>query len=680
MAIVAKHGATIVPRSIAQYDPRTFGELKKPFFIEASAEQVLDEIKPMEFDFLPGDRFIAIDTETFAYPQIDNNRMPVTVQRRWIKRGSKYIPNDFPFCYSISDGTHSFVVYDTLQNKWAEFKKLQPLFGDRSISKVGHNIDFDLHMFANTGVDVKGRLHDTMHLSKLIRPDAFQHSLLSLAEEMVQQGIPAVPEFEHMLDAYKALHRITDYREFPKELMIQYTGADTWNTIHAFKWLYPMLILDDQYDLYEIESQMIIVAYWMERNGVLLDPSYKDKLIPELQEEVDTAERKIYEDAGCRFNINSSAQLYEVLKRLGYANKVKRKPPTDAMLAKGITEGNPSFDKYEMERLEQEGVPLIADIQQYKASEKLLNTFAIKLYELADSTNTVHCNINTMEAKTGRFSISVPSMQNMPRRKDSRVRNAFVAPEGFTLYDFDFKSQESIILVHYSRSQYLMNIINNGGDIHKAVAAIIYSIPYDQVSKELRNISKSVEFAIVYGAGASKVAAMTGLSLEEAGLAMRQFLKNAPEVDMFIRTANKIGKERGKVRTIRHRVVCLEHGREYACVNYVIQGSAADSTKGRMIDIHKFLRANKYKTYISIQVHDSLLNVVADDEQELLGYLRWLQTERELFRVPVTVDVAKCTPTWRDKEDIDVETVQPPEDQLLAMKSYDIWNEGILHM
>lgn len=680
MAIKSKYAATIMPRTKTQYDPATFGELQKPFFAEATAERVLDEIKPATFDFLPGERFIAVDTETFAYPQISNNRMPSNVQRRWIKRGSKYIPNDFPFCYSICDGTQSFVVYDTLQNGFKEFKKLQPLLSDRSISKVGHNIDFDLHMIANTGVDIKGRLHDTLHLSKLLRPDAFQHSLLGLAEEMVQQGIPAVPEFEHMLDAYKALHRITNYMDFPKELMIQYTGADTWNTIHAFEWLYPMLTFEDQLPLYEIESQMIIVAYWMERNGVLLDPNYKDKLIPELQEEVDTAERRIYEDAGCRFNINSSAQLFSVLQRLGYGGKVKRKQPTEAMLAKGITEGNPSFDKYEMERLESEGVPLIADIQQYKASEKLLNTFAIKLYELADSTNTVHCNINTMEAKTGRFSISVPSMQNMPRRKDSRVRSAFVAPPGFCLYDFDFKSQESIILVHYSRSQYLMDIINRGGDIHTAVASIIYSIPYDEVSKELRNISKSVEFAIVYGAGAAKVSAMTGLSLEEAGLAMRQFLRNAPEVDMFIRTANKVGKERGKVRTIRHRVVCLERGREYACVNYVIQGSAADSTKGRMIDIHKFLRANNYKSYISIQVHDSLLNVVADDELELLSYLRWLQTERELFRVPVTVDVAKCTPTWRDKEDINVDATEPPADQLQAMHDYDIWNEGILHM
>lgn len=678
MTIQAKQTATIVPRSLAQYDPSTFEQFKKPFFVEATAEQVLDEIRPYEFDFLPGEKFIAVDTETFAFGQIESNRMPPNVQRRWIKQGSKYIPNDFPFCYSICDGHKSFVVYDTIQNHFAEFRKLKPLFSDRSVGKIAHNFGFDLHMIANTGVNIKGRLHDTMYISKLVRADAFQHNLLSLAEEMQQMGMDTYPEFEHMLDSYKAQYRITDYRDFPKELMIQYTGADTWNCLKAFEWLYPMLEPNEQNDLYDIEAQMLLVAYWMERKGILLDPDYKDVLIPELQQEVDEAERKIYEHAGCRFNINSSSQLYSVLCKLGYGDKVKRKRPTDAMLAKGIVEGNPSFDKYEMERLENEGVPLITDIQQYKASEKLLNTFATKLYELCDASNTVHCNINTIEAKTGRFSISVPSMQNMPRRKDSRVRTAFIAPPGYCLYDFDFKSQESIILVHYSRSQYLMDIINNGGDIHKAVASIIYSIPYDEVTKELRGISKSVEFAIVYGAGASKVAAMTGLSLEEAGIAMKQFLKNAPEVDTFIKTANKVAKERGKVRTRRNRIVYLEHGREYACVNYVIQGSAADSTKSRMVEIHKFLKANGYKTYISLQVHDSLLQVVADDEQELLGYLRWLQTERKLFRVTVTVDVAKCTPTWRDKEDIDIEAVEPPAEMLQKMRDYDIWNEGIL--
>jgi len=159
---------------------------------------------------------------------------------------------------------------------------------------------------------------------------------------------------------------------------------------------------------------------------------------------------------------------------------------------------------------------------------------------------------------------------------------------------------------------------------------------------------------------------------------MKKFLKNAPEVDIFINTANKVARERKRVRTILNRPVCIERGREYACVNYAIQGSAADSTKSRMVEIHKFLKANNFKTYMILQVHDSLLNAIHDDEQELIGYLRWLQTERELFRVEVTVDVAKCTPTWREKADIEVEATRPPEEMLQKMRDYDLWSEGIL--
>lgn len=678
MAIQRRQDATIVPRSLYHYEPGSFEQHKRPNFIEATAEQALDMLKPMEFEFLPGKRVIAADTETY-YTGVPNNRMPKNVVRRWVQQGSKYHPNDFPFCISLSDGIHSFAVYDTLENRFEEFKKLRVLFEDTSICKAGHNFDYDLHMLANVGISVKGELHDTLYMSKLTRPDAFTHRLCDVADEIHDdEALPTVTLFEHMLDSHKAQYRINDYRQFPRELMTQYTCADTWNVIWAMKSLYPAMIANETCPLYETERQMLLVAYWMERQGIMLDLDYEDKLIPELAEEANEAERRIYETAGRRFNINSTQQLYDVLCDLGHGDKVKFRKPTENMLARGITKGNPRLDKVEMDRLDNLGVPLIQDIVTYKNAEKLLNTFAIKLYDMRDAQGIVHCNINTIEAKTGRFSISAPSMQNMPRRKDSRVRSAFIAPPGFTLYDFDFKSQESIILVHYSKSQYLQEIIDNGGDIHTAVASIIYSIPYEEVSKELRNISKSVEFAIVYGAGAEKVSQMTGLSVEESAVVMKKFLKNAPEVDIFINTANKVARERRTVRTIRRRPVCVERGREYACVNYVIQGSAADSTKGRMVDIHKFLRANNLKTYMILQVHDSLLNCIADDEQEVIGWLRWLQTERELFRVQVTVDVAKCTPTWKEKQDIDVPATKPPEEMLERMRNYNIWEEGTL--
>lgn len=687
MAIRPKNKATIVSKDLFHYVEGTFDEHEKPFFIETTAEQVLEQIQPVEFDFLPGEKFIAIDTETYAYPRISNNSLPGNVVRRWIDKDSKLIPNDFPFCISLSDSKHSFVVYDTIENQFAELKKLEPLLLDRSISKVGHNLDFDLHILKNAKVNLRGPIYDTMHLSKLTRADAFTHRLLDIAVEIENQNklsphyAPTVAVFEHMLDSYKAEHKITNYRMFPRKLMTQYTCADTWNAIWVFKELYPRMLENDQKDLYDIERQILWVCFQMERTGILLNPDYKDTLINGLTDEVNEAERKIYATAGTIFNINSGAQLERVLIDMGYGNLIKYKKPTEAMLAKGIVVGNACFDKYEMERLDNEGVPLISDIQQYRKSEKLLNTFAIKLYELCDFNNVVHCNINTIEAKTGRFSISVPSMQNMPRRKDDRVRGAFIAPEDYTLYDFDFKSQESIILVHYSRSQYLMDIINDPkrGDIHTAVASIIYSLPYEGVSKDLRGTAKSVEFAIVYGAGASKVANMTGLSMQEATVAMKTFLHNAPEIDSFIKTANKVAKERGVMKSIMHRLVYIEHGREYACVNYVIQSSAADSTKTKMVQIYKFLKANHYKSQMILQVHDSLLDMVHKDEESFLpGYLCWLQTEFDLFRLPVLVDAACCKPTWKDKKDVDIDSVRPPEDQLEIMRNYDIWSETLL--
>ena len=171
---------------------------------------------------------------------------------------------------------------------------------------------------------------------------------------------------------------------------------------------------------------------------------------------------------------------------------------------------------------------------------------------------------------------------------------------------------------------------------------------------------------------------MTGKSEQEAREIMARYMRNIPEVDMFIKTANKVMRERGCVKTIDGRRVYAEKGREYACVNYIIQGSSAGSTKARMVDIYKFLRGNNYQSQIVLQIHDSLNGLIKDEEaEELLPYWRWLQTDRYLFRVPVTVDVAICKPTWKDKTDIDVPEKKPPQEMLDKMNAYDIWAEGL---
>lgn len=679
--------AAIVAKDYVDYNPETFKGDDR--FIECTAEYALAHIEPATFDFLPGKKFLFFDTETY-YTGIPANRMPAAVVRRYIKSGSKDIPNDFPFCISLCDGKHSYVIYDDIMNKYAEMRKLSELLSDPSIDKVAHNTTYDMHMCANAKVQIHGRFHDTMYASKLTRGDALTHKLFDVAREagkileVSSEGkfdvhpYEPVLQYEQMLDSYKARYKITDYRQFPRELMTNYTGADTWNTCVIFQYLYKMLIQNKQIDLYDKECEVGKVAYWAERSGIPTDPNYKDTLIGELIKEVTEAEEAIYAMAGRMFNVNSGQHLAAVLTDMGYGRHIKYKEPTAAMIAKGQLQGNPSFDKYEMERLENEGIEIISKIQKFKASQKLLNTFAVKIYDMADADNLVHCNFNTIEAKTGRFSISSPSMQNMPRRKDSRVRGAFTAKPGYTLYDFDFKSQEAIVLAHYSRAQFLIDMVNQGHDIHKATASIVYSKTVDEVTKEERGDAKSVGFAITYGAGPAKVANMTGKTIDEAKAIMRRYLRNIPEVDQFIKTANSVMKERGYVKTIDGRRVYAERGREYACVNYVIQGSSAGSTKSRMVDIYKFLRANNYKSQIILQIHDSLNGMIADDEaEELIPYWKWLQTERTMFRLTVPCDVAICNPTWKDKKDIDIEEKQPPQEMLDKMNNYDIWQEGI---
>lgn len=662
---VKKKQTSIVAKSVVNYNPDTFAEYKRDNFNEVTAEELLAKIKPMEFDFLPGRRFIAWDTETFAtlFPA---NRMPSNVVRRFIKKhgSSDYIPNDFPFCISVCDGVNAFVVYDTLENQFKEFKKLEPLFMDMSIEKLGHNTGFDRHMIANARVNMRGKQHDTYFLVKTAAADRISYDLFGIAKDL-EEG---VTEFESMLKQYKTLHKINDYRKFPRELMTQYTCGDVWNTIYTFKEYYPKIVEQNQVPIYELENEMLIVSYAMERVGVKIDAEYEKELIPELEKEATDAENEIYKTAGYAFNINSGRQVAAALDKLGYGNLVSYNRDT----------GNPKLDKFEKERLDNLGVPLIKQINTFLNATKLLNTFARKLYEMRDANSVVHCNFNTSEAKTGRFSISAPSMQNMPRRKDSRVRGAFIAPEGYTLYDFDFKSQESIILAHYSKAERLLTLMKEGKDAHKATAMIVWHVPYDEVTKELRELSKSIGFAIVYGAGPDKVANMTGKTVYEARQAIAEYMDGLPEVDTFIKLANRVAKRRRYIATIMNKIVYVSPGQEYACVNYIIQGSAAVSTKTRMVDIYKYLKSNNFKTYMILQVHDSLLNCVHKDEEEfILGKLRWLQTERKLFDVEVKVDVAKCHPTWRNKNDVEVAEIPLTQEELDRMNAYDIWAETL---
>lgn len=667
--------AGIQQRTSLMWSRAALEQCKHDNFIECTAEYCLEHIRPSSIPGLPG-VWICFDTETEP-TGIDAGVLPPTVVRRWIKRGSKEVPNDFPFCFSICDGTTSFVIYDSWTKGFPELKKLKPLLEDPNINKTLHNAKYDLHMAKNAGINVNGMIFDSLPASKICRAWALTHSLLDNAKE-IDEG---VTEFEFMVDSYKQQFKVTNYAQIDHDLMTQYTGADTWNGFYVAKRLVRIAKeheADGWFDLCMLENEIVKITYFAEREGVLIDPEYEEPLMIALKKQADDAEAKVYEEAGCFFNMNSGQQLESVLIKLGYGDLIKYGKPTATMQAKGITKGNPKFRKEDKERMINAGCKILEDIQSYQKAEKLLHSFAEKLYTMKDATDRVHCSFNTVEAKTGRFSISMPSFQNMPRRGESRIRKAFVAPKDYTIYELDYASQESKIMVHYSRSEFLIEALHEGKDIHKIFASMIFATPYEEVIKDQRQIAKSVEFAIVYGAGASKVASMSGIAEYEAKQVMADVRTRMPEIDAFIKTANSVAKDRGWVKTVMGRQVYVEKDREYACVNYIVQGSAADCTKNALRRINKYLRANHYETKFVIQVHDSCMFYVKDSEADtVVPKLLYLMAENELFRVPITADCGISTDgTWAGKEDKDVKPMPPSPEEQKAMDNYNIWEDA----
>lgn len=392
------------------YNPLTFAkEHKVKHFIDTDDPQViLNNIKPYNYEGL---KIISMDTETSPL-DLDSNDIPQGLVRRWVGTGKSAKPQDLPFCMSFFDGTTAFSIYDSLDNKFSKFKALAPLLEDSSVDKVLHNAKFDMHMIQNIGMKIKGKIHDTVTLSKLANENRMSYMLMRLASDL-KHGIT---KFEYMVDAYKKQHKIGSYRQIPRELMTQYANADVSNCFYLFLRDYAVIIEDELLPLYTNELKLMIALYSMERRGMRVDKDYEKPLKEELQDLATSSEQSVYDQAGRMFNMNSGKQLYEILIAVG----------TDPSLIKKTEKGNPKLDKKALDRLaKKHGVSFVQDILEYRKNEKLLTTYAIGIYAQADSVNKVHGGINQTEAVTGRMSVTKPALQTLPKR-DKRIRSAFI--------------------------------------------------------------------------------------------------------------------------------------------------------------------------------------------------------------------------------------------------------------
>lgn len=671
MAIQAKKKPVIQKGAGYLYNPSTFAaEHKVKFFhVVNSAEELLAQVKPFE---MAGKRFITFDTETHPY-YTDSTKVPECVVRRWVGSGKHATPQDYPFCISICDGTNSYTLFDSVDNNFAEMRKLAPLLEDPSVEKIAHNTKFDMHMLANAGMKLIGRLHDTVVLAKIIDENRRSYQLRDIAAGL-DRGIT---KFEYMVDSYKQMAKVSDYRQIPRELLEQYANADVWNCFLEFTTDFVKLDAEGLMDLYNNEMELMVALYAMERYGMRVDTEYEKPLKADLQQLTDDAERAIYEEAGKMFNINSAKQLYDVLMQLGVSSDLIGR--TD--------KGNPKLDKDALANLaENHNISIVQKILEYRKYEKLLTTYADGIYSQRDAADRVHGSINQTEATTGRMSITKPALQTLPK-KDKRIRRAFIPDENHTLWFFDLDQVEYRLFAHYAKIPTLVKQIANGYDVHAATAATLFNKNLDEFVEKvhsgdeeataLRSRAKTLNFALIYGVGQGHLSELLKCSPTEASEIKARYFSTMPEARIFINTVQQVIKMRGYVKNFYGRRRRLDPDDCYKAPNALIQGCAADYIKFKIVRMFKYLMYNKLNTSMINVVHDEVVINFSNDELEHAPVLRWLMSDFETFRCPITAGAEFGKPSWGQKEEKDIGFEAPAS---MDFMSYDVFNGAVFNI
>lgn len=658
-AIQPKRKSVIKKGTNFSYNPATFSrEHNMPNSFETDrAEDVFNMIKPFE---IGNRKFLVLDTEDHPLTT-KNHDMPYNVVRRWVGKGKQQSPVDLPFCMSFCDGVNMITLYDTLENDYKELRKMAAWLEDSSIEKIFHNTKFDMHMMANIGMKFKGRMHDTVVMAKLANENRMSFELKRIAEYLPG----GVVKFEYMVDSYKKDHKIKDYRMIPRELMTEYANADVWNCYLEFMAEWAILEQDGLMDLYDREMELMMCLWVMERVGMKARKEYELPLKTELQKLSDDAERAVYDAVGYAFNMNSGQQIHKALISMG----------VDQSIFKFTDKGNIKLDKNEFARLESMGVDLVVKIGEYRKYEKLLGTYAMGIYDQMDEVGKVHGSINQTEATTGRMSITKPALQTLPK-KDKRIRGIFEPSEGFTLWFMDLDQIEYRLLAHYAKATDLIEAIKNGMDIHLATAMILYNKKEDEVTDEERSNAKTINFSLVYGQGNEATARSLKVTVTNAIVFKERYFASIPEIQPFIRTVHAVVRTRGFVKNWYDRRRRLKSDEAYKAPNALIQGCAADYIKKRIVMMYKFLMAHKYKTRLINVVHDEVLPEIHNTETFLAPKLRWLLSDFETFRVPITAGAEYSNENWGAKvepqEDIGFDPLT--DEEMEATLSFDVFD------
>ena len=516
-----------------------------------------------------------------------------------------------------------------------EFKSV---LEDRQIEKVGQNMKFDIAILKWYGIDVKTPMFDTMLAHYLIQPD-MRHNMDYLSEIYLKYKPVPIESLIGKKGSGQLSMRTVD-----TEIVKEYAAEDADVTLQLKNVFEPLLAESDTRKLFdEIEIPLIPVLASMEKEGVRIDAPVLNEYSGELEKEVAEIQEKIFKDAGTTFNISSPKQLGEILyERLKIVEKPKQTRTKQNSTSEDV------LAKMEAKH------PIISKILEYRSLTKLKSTYVDVLPGLVSPRdNRIHTSYNQAVAATGRLSSNNPNLQNIPIRteKGREIRKAFVPRnENYLLLSADYSQIELRIIASMSGDKNMISAFKNGEDIHQATAAKIYNIKLPEVSKDMRQNAKMVNFGIIYGISSFGLSERSGMSRKEASDVIRQYFEQYPSIKEYMDKTIAFARANGYVETLmkRRRYLRDIHSNnanvrgfaERNAINAPVQGTAADMIKIAMIRIFNKFETLNLKSRMILQVHDELVfDVHLSEVQEVKKIVETGMKNALLLDVPVEVEM-----------------------------------------
>ena len=569
------------------------------------------------YDFLRTKKNLSLDTETTSTNAIEAELVGLS--------------------FAVTENEAYYVAIPANRQEALEYVDIfKPLYEDPEILKIGQNIKYDYMVLRNYGVDLQGRMFDTMLAHYVIQPE-LQHNMDYMAETLLNYQTVHIEE----LIGPKGKNQ-KNMRDLSPQEVYEYAAEDADITLRLKNVLEPRLKeVGAERLFWDIEMPLVKVLADMELNGVHLDTQQLKLTQQTFTERMNAYERHAYEEAGETFNIASPKQVGDILfGKMQLLEKPKRTKTGQYVTSEEV-----------LQQLRGKA-PIVDDILNYRGMKKLLGTYVEALPKLINKrTGHIHTSFNQAITATGRLSSSDPNLQNIPVRDDDgkEIRKCFIPDEGCRWFSADYSQIELRIMAHLSADENMTEAFREGFDIHRATAAKIWKESMDQVSDSQRKKAKQANFGIIYGITAFGLSQRMDIPTGEARKLIDDYFETFPKVHQYMEDAKRMAREKGYAETLYGRRRYLpdinSHNgtvrgfAERNAINAPIQGTEADIIKLAMIRIWKRFKDEGIRSKMTLQVHDELNFSVYPNEAEKVEriVLEEMQGAAKL-NVPLTAD------------------------------------------